>query len=198
MSANVQEETTYRCVGALCGRALPRRVNFCPWCGTPQHAGAVHAAARVAPEAAAPAPVVVLDKAAEPAAVPDVEWGAAPHAARVDAGAPAAATAAPARPVARAPVPARPPEREPVRLRWWLLALAVLWMIWTYERPAPKKIDARIDRAIGLAADCKAREAQSELIALRRTDATPEQLERLQQALNDAAAACTRSRQRGR
>src|SRR5206468_10631663 len=39
-------------------------------------------------------------------------------------------------------------------------------------------------------------EAQDELIALGKSRATPEQLERLQTSLNEGAAACTRKRQR--
>jgi hypothetical protein len=59
-----------------------------------------------------------------------------------------------------------------------------------------KKIEGRIDHAIALADACKARDAQNELIALRKTRATDDQLERLQTALNEGAAACTRKRQR--
>jgi hypothetical protein len=93
---------------------------------------------------------------------------------------------------------ARPPEREPIRLRWWLLALAALWAIWLVAKPTDKKIVARIDKAVALAIECKAGEAQSELIALRSTRATPQQLARLQQELNDAAAECKRVRLRSK
>jgi hypothetical protein len=71
-------------------------------------------------------------------------------------------------------------------------------MVWFMAKPSSKKIDARIDRAISLATDCKSREAQSELIALRQAKASPGQLQRLQDALNDAAAECRRLRKRGR
>jgi hypothetical protein len=83
-----------------------------------------------------------------------------------------------------------------VRLRWWLLALAVLWAIWLIAKPSSRRIEAQIDKAIALATECKPRDAQSELIALRATRATPEQLQRVQKALNEASAACTRKRQR--
>jgi hypothetical protein len=96
------------------------------------------------------------------------------------------------------PTPPRPPERQPIRLRWWLLALAALWAVWLLAKPSDKKIEARIDKAIALAVECKSGEAQSELIALRSTKATPPQLARLQQELNDAAAECKRVRQRGK
>jgi hypothetical protein len=83
-----------------------------------------------------------------------------------------------------------------VRLRWWLLALAALWAIWLIAKPSSRRIEAQIDKAIALATECKPRDAQSELIALRATRATPEQLQRVQKALNEASAACTRKRQR--
>jgi hypothetical protein len=105
---------------------------------------------------------------------------------------------APAQEVPRPPLAAHPPQRSPIRLRWWLLALALLWGVWLLARPSTKKIERRIDAAIGLARECKASEAQSELIALRKSRATPEQLERLQQALNEEAAKCTRRRQRAK
>ena len=35
----VQDEVIYRCVNGACARPLPRRVNFCPYCGTSQSTG---------------------------------------------------------------------------------------------------------------------------------------------------------------
>jgi hypothetical protein len=98
--------------------------------------------------------------------------------------------------VPRPPLPPHPPQRSPIRLRWWLLALALLWGAWLLAKPSARKIDRRIDAAIALAHQCKGSEAQAELIALRKSSATPAQLERLQQGLNDEAAICTRRRQR--
>jgi hypothetical protein len=100
--------------------------------------------------------------------------------------------------VPRPPLEARPAGRTPIRLRWWLVALALLWGVWLLAKPSSKKIEHQIDQALALARECKGSEAQSELIALRKSRATPEQLERLQQALNDEAAKCTRRRQRGK
>jgi hypothetical protein len=100
--------------------------------------------------------------------------------------------------VPRPPLEARPPGRAPIRLRWWLLALALLWGVWLLAKPSARKIDRRIDEAIALARECKGSEAQAELIALRKSRATPEQLQRLQEGLNDEAAKCTRRRQRGK
>lgn len=105
---------------------------------------------------------------------------------------------APQQEVPRPPLAAHPPQRSPIRLRWWLLALAVLWGVWYVAKPSPKKIERRIDAAIALARECKASDAQAELIALRKSRATPEQLQRLQQSLNDEAARCTKRRQRGK
>jgi hypothetical protein len=90
----------------------------------------------------------------------------------------------------------RPAGRQPIRLRWWIVALAVLWGVWLWAKPSAKKIERRIDAAIVLAQQCKGKQAQDELIALRSGRATPEQLERLQRALNEASNACTRKRQR--
>ncbi len=83
-----------------------------------------------------------------------------------------------------------------MRLRWWLLALGALWAIWLIAKPTNRRIEAQMEKASALALECKPREAQSELIALRATKATPEQLQQVQKSLNDASAACTRKRQR--
>ena len=85
-----------------------------------------------------------------------------------------------------------------MRLRYWLLALGLLWLIWITQRPSTEKIDARIDNAIAMANACKAAQAQGELIALNDSKATPAQLQRLQSALNTADAACERKRSRAR
>jgi hypothetical protein len=261
---SVPGEAIYRCIDASCGRSMPRRVNYCPYCGAaqldetaypgaparpPEHVVPAHPA--VAPAQAGPVPLrgsphagaagqalpsatayyeaVAPDRpaagggdTATPAPLAH-EWGASARAAAQppvkrqqppQAGAhrnigpgianQAGGTIAPppiataAEPAPAGPTPARPPQREPIRLRWWLLALAALWMVWFMAKPGSKKIDARIDRAISLATDCKSREAQSELIALRQAKASPEQLQRLQDALNDAAAECRRLKKRSR
>ncbi|MFD0755047.1 hypothetical protein ACFQ09_13870, partial [Massilia norwichensis] len=100
--------------------------------------------------------------------------------------------------VPRPPLAAHPPQRSPIRLRWWILALALLWGVWLVAKPSSKKIERQIDAAIALARECKGSEAQAQLIALRKTRASQEQLQRLQQALNDEAAKCTRRRQRSK
>ena len=111
---------------------------------------------------------------------------------------PAPPPSPPRQEVPRPPLAAHPPQRKPIRLRWWVLALLVLWGVWLMAKPSTGKIDRRIDAAIALARECKGSDAQAELIALRKTRATPEQLQRLQQALNDEAAICTKRRQRAR
>jgi hypothetical protein len=178
----VQDEVIYRCVNAACVRPFPHRVNYCPFCGASQSTGLPRPN-----DAVRPAPVSIV----KPAAPQPAPAAAVPPAASLPP--PAAPAAAP-----RAAAPARPPQREPVRLRYWLLALGVLWLIWITQRPASGKIEARINHAIALAASCKSGAAQSELIALRDTRATPEQLQRLQAALNEADAACDRKRSRGK
>ena len=94
-----------------------------------------------------------------------------------------------------APRPAGP-TRKPIRLRWWLIGLGVLWLAWMLTKPTAARIERRMASAIALAKECKPKEAQDELIALRKTRATPEQLRQVQSALNTAAAACTRAGQR--
>jgi len=213
-----------RCIHAACGQALPRRVNFCPYCGTaqgdaggtppqrapvPEAAPVAAAPARVSLERPARAPVVAAAVTASAAASPEVRATPTeptavprPETAVPSSSRPAPAAAAspraqtiPPRVHVDAP-PGAPPKREPVRLRWWLLALAALWAIWLIAKPSSRRIEAQMDKAIALATECKPREAQSELIALRGTKATPEQLQRVQKSLNDASAACTRKRQR--
>jgi hypothetical protein len=272
----VQDEAIYRCINAACARGMPRRVNYCPYCGTAQAPGApiplpddarrqrdaaVAAAATDGAKAAvstAAAPAAAVSTAAvstaelaswsdAPDAGPAADVASAPAArapstpvdtAPAAAVPTAAASAAAAAPGAAAQAPPQtpsatafghsgrpvdaggaPPEREPgipwpppppsgqqpadrpagrqpIRLRWWIVALAVLWGVWLWAKPSAKKIDRRIDAAIVLAQQCKGKQAQDELIALRSSRATPEQLERLQRALNEASNACTRKRQR--
>ncbi|HEY0061811.1 MAG TPA: hypothetical protein VGC21_06805 [Telluria sp.] len=196
---NLQDQVIHRCIHAACARPLPRRVNFCPYCGTGQHAGVVKPSHVLPP--VPPAPPVQSAPAAPPA-------GAAAPAAAAPAAAPAPApvqaahaapVAAPAAGATPGPPPrglTPPPKREPVRLRWWLVALAALWAIWLYARPSPNKIEARIERATLASAECRMNDAQSELIALRMTRASPEQLARLQATINAASAGCARKKQR--
>ena len=63
-------------------------------------------------------------------------------------------------------------------------------------KPTAARIERRMASAVALAKECKPKDAQDELIALRKTRATPEQLRQVQSALNTAAAACTRAEQR--
>lgn len=181
MNIDLQNEVIYRCVSSGCMRPMPRRVNFCPYCGTSQDTGLPPAGEP------APRPAVSIAKPVPPLV----------HPAQATTPVPAPPIIAPP-PTVRAAVPAAPPQREPVRLRWWLLALGALWLIWIVQRPDTKNLDSRIDKAIALATDCKPAQAQSELIALQENGATPAQLLRVQAALNDADAACSAKRGRPR
>lgn len=225
------DETIYRCINDACGRPTPRRVKFCPWCGTAQtRAGArasADAAAAAAPPVSPASPAAVAAAAGASAAAALSGWSDAPpdmpaapaasaaagmapaappsatgfgHSATrgAAAGASSAPVAPPPQEVPRPALAARPPGRSPIRLRWWLLALALLWGAWLLAKPPTKKIERQIDAAVALARECKAADAQAGLIALRKSRATPEQLQRLQQALNDEAATCTRRRQRAK
>lgn len=212
---NLQDQVIYRCIHAACARQMPRRVDFCPWCGTGQHDGVVnpaHVARPPQPETpkpvasmplpspppttleAKPAPEPALPKP-EPAPPPPppVYVAAAPFPSPQPEVVPPAPAAAPGN---RGPFPASPPKREPVRLRYWLMALAILWVIWLYTKPDGKKIEKRIDGAITASRECRFNDAQSELIALRMTKATPEQLQRLQSAIDEAGPSCNRKKAR--
>lgn len=184
MNTDVQNEVIYRCVSGACQRPMPRRVNYCPFCGVSQNTGLPLPGNQPARPAVSIVKQVVppLSPPPAPAPVPPVPE----------------AVAAPPQAPARVAVPAAPPQREPVRLRWWLLALGALWLIWIIQRPSSQKLDARIDKAIALATACKPGEAQTELIALKDGGATPAQLLRVQAALNDADAACAAKRGRVR
>jgi len=184
---------TDQCLNPACGHALPRRVNFCPYCGTPQHAGVV----RPTPPIQPPAPAgVTLAKPAP--AIASVAEPRAPIPPVAPALPPAPQAAEPSRPAGKAAIPtaipAVPPQRQPLHWIWWLVGLGLLWLAWITARPAAHKLDARIDAAIVMAQECKGKQAQSELIALRATRATPAQLQRLQTALNAASTACDRKR----
>ena len=177
----------YRCINAACGRAFARQVNFCPWCGAAQQPAAA-AVAPPAPPASAPSR-------------PQVEVRPAPPA--MPAPPPPAPPSSPPRPTPPPP-PVRPappshtapPVRKPVRLRWWLLALGALWLAWMLTKPLEARIERRMAAAIALAKECKPRQAQDELIALRKTRASREQLRKVQVALDAAARACTRAERR--
>jgi hypothetical protein len=226
----VQDEAIYRCINAACARGMPRRVNYCPYCGTAQQPGAPAPAhddgrarrdAAVATAAAAGAEAVAglsgwsdapdtapaaatptaTAKAPPPPAAPTPSATSFGHSGRPVDAATAAPEGGPGIPWSPHPSPPpappdKPAGRQPIRLRWWIVALAVLWGVWLWAKPSAKKIDRRIDTAIALAQSCQGKQAQDELIALRASRATPQQLERLQRALNEASSACTRKRQR--
>ncbi|MFS2128836.1 hypothetical protein ACCD04_03000 [Telluria sp. Tellsp131] len=221
----MQDEAIYRCINTACARGMPRRVQYCPYCGTAQQAGAppppqddghvrrvaadnvtTAAAATAGAEAVAglsgwsDAPDTVQEAPPQPSPKPTPPATAFGHGGR-----PVEAHTAPpperGRGIPWSPRPTPPPSpapagRQPIRLRWWIVALAVLWGVWLWAKPSAKKIDKRIDGAIALAQACQGKQAQAELIALRGSRATPQQLERLQRELNEASSACTRKRQR--
>lgn len=186
---NLQDHLIYRCIHAACARPMPRRVDFCPYCGTAQHEGALRPAPAAAsePVPVPPAAAYVPKPAEAPAFVQDVPPAPAPT---------PAAPVAPPKAAAR-PTSSGPALRKPIRLRYWLIALAVLAAIWFMAKPAPKQIEARIEQATLQAEDCNIKEAKAELEALRKDKASDAQLERLQASIGAAASACERKRSRG-
>lgn len=192
-----QASSSYRCVNIGCGRAFPRRVDFCPWCGTAQQT----AAAAIAPPAPSlvkrPEPVALAVAPQAPAAAhPTSAPRPAPPVPPVPPVPPRPPAAPPLRPSAP-PAPAAP-SRKPIRLRWWLIVLGILWLAWMLTKPTAARIERRMESTMALAKECKPKEAQDELIALRKTRATEQQLRKVQDALNAAAAACTREERRRR
>ncbi len=194
----MRDEVMYRCVNMSCARSLPRRANYCPYCGIDQSTALPRPVeGREASNGGAWVPYVaqaaatVEERVSLAKAAPEVRASAA------FAGDVAGAAAAPAQRApgvsAASPTPAEPPCRRPIQLRWWLLALGALWLIWITQRPSTARLDARVDKAVALAQACKSNDAQAELIALRKTTATADQLARLQAALDDADTACRRA-----
>lgn len=189
------QEQQYRCIHAACARAFPRPVDFCPWCGTGQHPGVDNPAHASRPAQAAGAAAFQRPAPPQGAAA---SLGAPLQPVQPQPAAPAAMPGQPAPSPAKHAKPSKPakPARGPVRLRWWIGLLAIVLGAWFLDKP--RKVEARIERAIALGAECKMNEAQAELIALRGGSATPEQLQRLQQRLNEASATCERKELRAR
>ena len=188
-----QAQSLHRCVNVGCGRAFPRRVDFCPWCGTAQRPATAPIVPPAPELAKRPEPVVVPPPAPVPAPAAPIPPPPPPP-------------PPPRPPVPPVPPPIRPsaaprpaaPARKPIRLRWWLIALGILWLAWMLTKPTQARIERRMSAAIALAKECKPKQAQDELIALRKTRASEEQLRKVQDALNAAAAACTREERRRR
>lgn len=93
-------------------------------------------------------------------------------------------------------VAAPPPRREPVRLRYWLIVLAGLWLIWLYARPSTRKIDNKVESAVTATEECRLNDAHSALLELRMTKATPKQIARVESAIKAGEASCGKKAQR--
>jgi len=202
----------YRCVNGACGKAFPRQVNFCPYCGTSQVAGQARPVrAPAAPPVAAEPPVTVVPPPREnvrpqptqpprpampppaaPPVVPPVAPPAAPPAAAPPAQRPASAPAA--------PTPAQPPLRKPVGKFTWALVAVFLLAVWFLVKPGnpSKKFDGRVDDAVALTKECRIADARAELAELRSSKASADQLARLQGAIASSVTACERKQQRTR
>ena len=192
---NLQDQVIYRCIHAACARPLPRKVNFCPYCGTGQHDGVVNHAHMAPPAQTEPLP---SPPAAAPVAAAVAQMVAVEAAAAPTTPAPAIAKAVPAapRPAAQVGVAAPPPRRQPVRLRHWLIVLAGLWLIWLYARPSTRNIDDTIAAIASAGEECRLNDAQSALIKLRLTKAKPEQVNSAQKTVDSAVASCGRKQAR--
>ncbi|HAT32528.1 MAG TPA: hypothetical protein DCW29_17265, partial [Janthinobacterium sp.] len=96
--------------------------------------------------------------------------------------------------------PAPSPLHQPIRLRTWLMVLLALAAIWMFAKPggAGRKLEARIDAAVALTADCNIEGARAELALLKTGRATAPQLLRLRTAIGAAAPRCEKKRLRAK
>ena len=74
--------------------------------------------------------------------------------------------------------------------------LAGLWLIWLYARPSTRNIDETIATIADSSAECRLNDAQSALIKLRLTKATPEQMSSAQKTVDSAVSSCGRKQAR--
>ncbi|MCG2583702.1 hypothetical protein [Massilia sp. TS11] len=168
MISPTPSEAVWRCVASGCARSLPRRVNYCPYCGRAQQS------------AAAPPPPASLRAVPSPApAPPPAQTVRRAYQAPAPRPAPAAA------PVARAPAPAKP------RRRYGLVLLLLVGVIWLLARPPVKRApEAQVEAALALVRGCQFDAARVALEDLKTAHASQAQLDRLQQAVNKAVPAC--------
>ena len=189
------EPVNDRCIDAACGKELPLRVAYCPFCGTSQSAAMPEPVVAAAPAAPAvmPPPVPPQWRPMPPAAVTP-----APAAEPVTAAAPVAPQ--PARPAPAKPAVARsvPPPRAPVRLRTWLLAVAALVGIWFVNKPAdkPASVAEQVQAGTVLAQQCDLDGARSALAVLKSAKAPAAQVKRLQASITSAAVTCDKREKR--
>ena len=177
---------------AACGKQLPLRVAYCPFCGTSQSAAMPEPAVAAAPVAPA-----VMPPPVPPQWRPDAAR-ACRHATSLQ---PEPAPAPPpARPAPQKPAVARsvPPPRAPVRLRTWLLAVAALVGIWFVNKPAdkPASVAEQVQAATVLAQQCDLDGARSALAVLKSAKAPAAQVKRLQASITSAAATCDKREKR--
>lgn len=199
----------YRCVNGACGKAFPRQVNFCPYCGTSQVAGQARPAP-AAPAARAPAPPPL---AADPpvAAAPPPRESVRPQPTQpprpaappvVPPAMPPAAAPPASRPgpTAAGPTPAQPPLRKPVGKVTWALVALFLLAVWFLVKPGnpSKKFEGRVDEAVAMTKECRIADARAELAELRSSKASADQLARLQGAIASSVTGCERKQQRTR
>ena len=205
----------YACINSTCGRPFPRAVNFCPYCGTRQP-GAVLPPAPPPQVDAAPAPQVPQPSAEDAAAAYRAAVNANKAAGKAAATGPvtdgagrSGAGVRPSSPFGPASAAkgasgsvqaARPPARKPVSKSTWLLVALLVLAIWLVVKPENrgKQFEGRVNDAIALTADCRISNARTELSALKTAKATPEQLQRLQDAIDGAAPDCEKARQRAK
>jgi hypothetical protein len=246
----------YRCVAEMCGKGFPRKVNYCPFCGTRQ--GAVSSAqpapaAEAAANAAALAQARADDKARAAQQAQADEKARAEEKARADEKAKAdlaraealaqarnigaSGTASPQpsdqltpeqqvalerlnklrgtskpvevpsppagnpfRPQGMDAKPSPPPLRKPIGKPTWISVAILLGLIWFLARPSDpsKKLQARVDKAVEQAQDCKIDVARNEYTSLKTDKASASQLKYLQDIISANAKKCDTKRHRAK
>lgn len=117
---------------------------------------------------------------------------------------PAPASPAPAGtplpPQGRDAQPSRPPLRKPIGTSTWVSVAILLGLIWFLARPSDpsKKLQARVDKAVEQAQDCKIDAARNEYASLKADKASASQLKSLQDSIGSNAKKCDAKRHRAK
>lgn len=96
--------------------------------------------------------------------------------------------------------PSPPPLRKPIGKSTWVSVAILLGLIWFLARPSDptKKLQARVDKAVEQAQECKIDAARAEYTSLKTDKASADQLKYLQGVISANAKACDTKRHRAK
>jgi hypothetical protein len=96
--------------------------------------------------------------------------------------------------------PSPPPLRKPIGKSTWISVAILLGLIWFLARPSDpsKKLQARVDKAVEQAQDCKIDVARNEYASLKTDKASASQLKYLQDIISANAKKCDTKRHRAK